>query len=82
MALFENYDRRIDQINAVLKKYEIGTLEDAEKLCQDKGLDVAQIADGACEACGTALTAALQQSARHASVLTYCPSCGRILYGD
>jgi len=47
-----------------------------------RGVAVAQIADGACEACGTALTAALQQSARHASELTYCPSCGRILYAD
>jgi predicted nucleic acid-binding Zn-ribbon protein len=47
-----------------------------------RGLAVAQITDGACEACGTALTAALQQSARHAPQLTYCPSCGRILYAD
>jgi predicted nucleic acid-binding Zn-ribbon protein len=54
-----------------------------ERLMQSRrGLAVAQIADGACAACGTALTAALQQSARHASELTYCPSCGRILYGD
>jgi predicted nucleic acid-binding Zn-ribbon protein len=51
-------------------------------LASRRGVAVAQIADGACEACGTALTAALQQSARHASELTYCPSCGRILYAD
>ncbi|MFN2120585.1 MAG: zinc ribbon domain-containing protein [Anaerolineales bacterium] len=58
-------------------------LRQYQRLLQSRrGLAVAQIADGACEACGTALTAALQQSARHASVLTYCPSCGRILYGD
>ena len=58
-------------------------LRQYERLLQSRrGMAVAQVTDGACEACGTALTAALQQSARHASELTYCPSCGRILYGD
>ena len=45
-----------------------------------RGIAVAEVADNACGACGTALTAALQQSARHAAELVYCPSCGRILY--
>ena len=45
-----------------------------------RGVAVAEIADNACGACGTTLTAALQQSARHAAELTYCPSCGRILF--
>jgi predicted nucleic acid-binding Zn-ribbon protein len=44
------------------------------------GLAVAEISDNACGACGTTLTAALQQSARHAAQLVYCPSCGRVLY--
>jgi predicted nucleic acid-binding Zn-ribbon protein len=58
-------------------------LREYSRLLQSRrGLAVAQISDGACEACGTALTAALQQSARHASELTYCPSCGRILYAE
>jgi predicted nucleic acid-binding Zn-ribbon protein len=58
-------------------------LRQYERLLQSRrGLAIAQITDGACEACGTALTAALQQSARHASDLTYCPSCGRILFAD
>ena len=43
MALFENYDRRIDQINKILKEYSISSLEDAKKLCQDHGLDITQI---------------------------------------
>lgn len=47
-----------------------------------RGVAVAEISDGACAACGTGLTAALQQSARHAAELVLCPSCGRILYGD
>lgn len=45
-----------------------------------RGVAVAQVADNSCGACGTTLTAALQQNARHASELIYCPSCGRILF--
>ena len=40
MALFESYERRIDQINAVLAKYGIASLEEAEKITKDAGLDV------------------------------------------
>jgi uncharacterized protein len=47
---------------------------------QHRGVAVAEVADNACGACGTTLTAALQQSARHAAELVRCPSCGRILY--
>ena len=32
MALFESYERRIDKINAVLGKYGIGSIEEAEKI--------------------------------------------------
>jgi predicted nucleic acid-binding Zn-ribbon protein len=47
---------------------------------QRRGLAVAEVSDNTCGACGTTLTAALQQSARHNTQLIYCPSCGRILY--
>ncbi len=47
---------------------------------EHRGVAVAEVKDNACAACGTTLTAALQQSARHADELTYCPSCGRILF--
>lgn len=47
---------------------------------QRRGVAVAEVSDNACAACGTTLTAALQQNARHANQLTFCPSCGRILY--
>ena len=43
MALFEGYERRISQINVVLKKYGFALIEDAEKICKDKGLDVYKI---------------------------------------
>jgi len=45
-----------------------------------RGVAVAEVSENACGACGTILTAAVQQSARHASELVHCPSCRRILY--
>ena len=38
--LFESYERRIKQINAVLNSYGISSIEDAEKITKDAGLDV------------------------------------------
>ncbi len=43
MPLFESYERRIDQINAALNKYGIASIEDAKKICDEKGLDVYNI---------------------------------------
>ena len=43
MALFENYERRIDQINAKLAEFGIASIEEAEKICKDKGIDVYNI---------------------------------------
>ncbi|MEG0468705.1 GGGtGRT protein [Amedibacillus sp. YH-ame10] len=40
MALFEGYERRIDKINEVLKAHGISSIEEAKKLCDDKGVDV------------------------------------------
>ena len=40
MALFESYERRIDQINAVLNSYGISSIEEAEKITKDAGLNV------------------------------------------
>ena len=40
MALFESYERRIDQINKVLNGYGISSIEEAEKITKDAGLDV------------------------------------------
>ena len=40
MALFESYERRIDKITAVLNSYGIASIEEAEKITKDAGLDV------------------------------------------
>ena len=36
MALFESYDRRINQINAVLNNYGIKDIEEAKAICDAK----------------------------------------------
>lgn len=43
---FEGYDRRIDKINKALKEYGINGLEDALKICNDKGINVDEIVKG------------------------------------
>lgn len=40
MALFESYERRIDKINGVLKSYGISSIEEAEKITRDAGLEI------------------------------------------
>ena len=39
MALFESYDRRIAQVNAVLAQYGIGSIDEAKAICDAKGID-------------------------------------------
>ncbi len=40
MALFEGYERRIDQISSLLKKYDMDNIEEAKQICTQKGLDI------------------------------------------
>ena len=42
--MFENYDRKIDKINAALNEYGIKDLEEAYEICKAKGLDPYQTA--------------------------------------
>ena len=46
MALFESYERRIDQIKPVMEKYGIKDFEDALKICTDKGFNPYEIVKG------------------------------------
>ena len=39
MALFESFDRRIAQVNAVLNEYGIASLDEAKAICDAKGID-------------------------------------------
>ena len=43
MALFENYERRIDKINGVLAQYGIASVEEAREICKEKGFDPYEI---------------------------------------
>ena len=40
MALFESYERRINQINKTLGEYGIKSIEEAKEICDKKGIDV------------------------------------------
>ncbi|OFI07242.1 hypothetical protein CLOACE_04340 [Clostridium acetireducens DSM 10703] len=46
MALFEGYERRINQITPVLEKYGMKSIEDAKAICDEKGVDVYNIVKG------------------------------------
>ena len=46
MALFENYERRIDKINGVLAQYGLGSVEECRELCKSKGFDPYDIVSG------------------------------------
>ena len=43
---FESYERRIDKINKTLAEYGIKDLEDARKICLEKGVDAESIVKG------------------------------------
>ena len=75
MALFEAYERRIDKINSVLSSYGIASLEEAEKITKDAGLDVYGMVKGiqpicfenACWAYTVGAAIAIKKGARKAS---------------
>ena len=46
MSLFESYERRIGKINTVLQNNGIHSIEEAKKICDEKGVDVAGIVTG------------------------------------
>ena len=46
MALFESYDRRINQINAELSKHGISSIEEAKEICDKAGVDAYNIVKG------------------------------------
>jgi hypothetical protein len=45
MALFESYDRRINQVNAALNQYGIKDIDEAKAICDAKGVDPYKICE-------------------------------------
>jgi len=75
MALFEGYEQRIDQINALLSKYGIKSLQEAKAICDDYGVDVYSIVrdvqpicfENACWAYITGAAVAIKKGQKKAS---------------
>ena len=63
MALFESYERRIDKITSVLNSYGIASIEEAEKITKDAGLDVYAMVKGIQPICFENACWATQQAA-------------------
>ncbi len=80
MALFESYERRIDQINKVLNDNGISSLEEAKKICEDKGLNVAEMVrniqpicfENACWAYTVGAAIAIKRGVKTASEVAKC----------
>ena len=80
MSLFEGYERRIDQITKCLNDNGIASLEEAKKLCDDKGVDVAAIVKGiqpicfenACWAYTVGAALAIKRGVKEASQVAKC----------
>lgn len=83
----ESLDKNIERLNserlAVITDIAKQNLSIYEQLRQQKrGIAITTLSDNSCGACGTTLTPSQQQSARSASQLFHCPTCGRILYAN
>ena len=75
MITFENYDRKIEKINAALSKYGISSLEEAKAICDEKGIDPYKIAreiqpicfEDVCWAYVAGAAIAIKKGAKHAN---------------
>ncbi|MCM1261016.1 MAG: GGGtGRT protein [Prevotella sp.] len=75
MALFESYERRIDQINKALNENGIASIEEAKTICDQAGVDAYNIVKGiqpicfenACWAYTVGAAIALKNNAKNAS---------------
>jgi predicted nucleic acid-binding Zn-ribbon protein len=82
-SLRRDLERLSSERQAVVRDIATQALSDYEQLRRQKrGIAITTVADNACEACGTTLTASQQQSARSTSQLFHCPTCGRILFAN
>ncbi len=75
MALFESYERRIDQINKVISQYGISSIEECETICKNAGIDVYALVkkiqpicfENACWAYTVGAAIAIKKGARRAA---------------
>ena len=80
-VLTKDLERLREEREATANPVDHSILEQYESLrAKRRGIAVTEVNDNACSACGTTLTAAIQQNARSTARLVNCPSCGRILY--
>jgi len=82
-GLNKELERLDAERQAALNPLDASLLATYENLRQQRnGVAVAEVSEGACAACGTTLTPSQNQSARSASQIYNCPSCGRILFAN
>jgi len=79
--LVQERENNKTQQDALLTSLEADSVKMYRELRRKKGgIAVARVVEGACEACGVQLTPSEQQNARSPEMITFCPSCGRIVY--
>jgi len=80
-SLRKEMDRLSTEHQAVVASIPLDILKLYDRLRQQKrGLAVTTAEDACCDACGATLTPSEWQIARSPGQMSYCPSCGRILY--
>jgi predicted nucleic acid-binding Zn-ribbon protein len=80
-TLAHTLERFDSERKAATAPIEAKALDQYESLRRDKrGVAVTTVSDGACAACGSALTPGQQQLARSSGQIARCPTCSRILF--
>jgi len=80
-GLQRDIERLESERQATIKPIPVEAQAIYEKLLKQKrGLAVAVVLDNTCSGCGSTLTPAEWQAARSPNMISYCPTCGRILY--
>ncbi len=81
VSLERDLQRLYAERQAITTAMPANLLTQYENLRQSRhGRALATVSDNSCDACGTTLTAAIQQAARSPAQIAFCPTCGRILY--
>lgn len=79
--LQKDRERLLAERQPIISQLPPSLIEAYERLRRQKrGIAVAGVVDGSCTACGATLTPGDWQAARSPNQITYCYSCGRILY--